>query len=124
MRAPSAAVFLKTYFETAGNTLDRHIELANEIRGLGASMLLAGIVAFLGIFMPRFKVTAFVVLSVMFAGVVLGRSVSLVVDGVPDASLLRPAIVEAILAVLNIFCLAYILIKERKSQSERSVPAN
>lgn len=111
---PSAAVFLQTYFESAGNTLDRHIELANEIRGLGASMLLAGIVALLGIFMPRFQVTSFVVVCVMFVGVILGRSVSLVVDGVPDADLLRPAIVEGILAALNVFCLASILIKEQR----------
>lgn len=117
---PSTAVFLQTYFETAGNSLDTHIELANEIRGLGASMLLAGMVAFLGIVMPRFRVTSFVVVCVIFVGVALGRSVSLVVDGVPDASLLRPAITEAILAALNLFCLANALIKERRSQGAGS----
>ena len=119
---PSAAVFLHTYFADASNALT--IEMASEIRGIGAEMLLGGIVAFVGIFMPRFKVTAFVVLCVMFGGVVLGRSVSLIVDGVPDASLERPATHEAILAALNVFCLTYILIMERKSLGKRSAPAN
>lgn len=118
---PSEAVFLRTYLEI-GNTLN--IEMASEIRGIGAEMLLAGIVAFLGIFIPRLKVTSFVVLSVLFVGVVLGRSVSLVVDGMPDESLLRPATIEMILAALNVFCLTYILTKEWKTQGERSAPAS
>ncbi len=112
---PSTAVFLQTYLES-GNTLST--EMASEIRGIGAEMLLAGAVAFLGVFLPRFRATSFVVLSVLFVGVVLGRSVSLVVDGMPDESLLRPAIVEMILAALNVFCLTYILIKERTSPGE------
>ncbi|WP_419913716.1 DUF4345 domain-containing protein [Hoeflea sp.] len=112
---PSAAVFLQSYFETAGNTLDRHIELASEIRGLGASMLLAGVVAFLGIVKPRFRLTSFVVVSVIFVGVVLGRSISLVADGVPDASLLRPAVIEGILAALNVVCLVRTFVEERKT---------
>lgn len=118
---PSAASFLKTYLADTGNTLT--IEMASEIRGIGAEMVLSGIVAFLGIFMPRFKVTAFVVLSVLFVGVVLGRSVSWVVDGAPDESLFMPLTHEAMLAALNVFCLAYILIRERKSTGKRSIPA-
>jgi len=111
---PSAVVFLQS-LESTADVLT--IEMASEIRGMGAELLLGGIVAFLGIFVPRFKVTALVVLSVMFVGVVLGRSVSLVFDGVPDANIFRAWNHQAILAALNVFCLAYILIKERKTQS-------
>ncbi len=107
---PSAAVFLQTYLEGSGQTITT--EMASEIRGIGAEMVLGGIVAFLGIFIARFQVTSFVVLSVIFVGIVLGRSVSLVVDVIPDESLLRPTTVEAVLAGLNVFCLAYILIKK------------
>ncbi|MDA4847174.1 DUF4345 domain-containing protein [Hoeflea poritis] len=118
---PSAASFLKTHLADDGNVLT--IEMMSEIRGIGAEMVLSGIVAFLGIFMPRFRVTAFVVLSVLFVGIVLGRSVSWVADGVPDESLFMPLTHEAILAAVNVFCLAYILIKERNSPGERSVAA-
>lgn len=110
---PSAAVFLQTHLASTGNVLTT--ELASEIRGLGAAMLLAGIVAFLGVFRSRASVTSFVVVSVIFAGVVVGRAVSLVFDGIPDADLFRPAIVEGILAALNLFCLAHSLIKEREA---------
>ena len=115
---PSAVVFL----QGTGNAPT--IEMANEIRGMGAEILLGGIVAFLGIFMPRFKFAAFVVLSVMFVGVVLGRSVSFFVDGVPDENIFRAWHHQAILAALNVSCLAYILIKERDSRGTRSAPAN
>ncbi len=115
---PSAVVFLQ------GSGIAPTIEMASEIRGAGAEIVLGGVVAFLGIFVPRFRVTAFVVLSVMFVGVVLGRSVSFFVDGVPDENIFRAWNHQAILAALNVFCLAYILIKERKSQDSRSAPAN
>ena len=119
---PSAATFLKTFLAGAGNTLT--VEMASEIRGIGAGMVLTGIVAFLGIFLPRFKVPAFVSLSVLFVGVVIGRAVSAVVDGVPDESLFMPVTHEAVLAAVNLFCLAYILIKERKSDGRISASAS
>ena len=118
---PSAVVFLQGI---ADPSTVLTIEMANEIRAMGAENVLGGIVAFLGIFIPRFRFTALVVLSVIFVSAALGRSVSLVVDGVPDENIFRAFHHQAILAALNVFCLAYILIKERKSPGERSAPAN
>ena len=114
---PSAVVFL----QGTGNAPT--VEMANEIRGIGAEMLLGGIVAFVGILIPRFRMTSFVLLSVIFVGMVLGRSVSWVVDGVPDANISRALQHEAILAVLNVSCLAYLLIKDRETQGRSSAPA-
>lgn len=107
---------MKTYLADSGNELT--VEMASEVRGIGAGMILTGIVAFLGIFIPRFKLPAFVSLSVFFFGVVLGRAVSSIVDGVPDEILFMPVTLEAILAAVNVFCLAHILIAERKSQGD------
>ena len=109
---PSAVVFLQSIADPSSVLT---IEMANEIRAMGAENVLGGIVAFLGIFIPRFRFTAFVVLSVIFVGAALGRSVSLVVDDVPDENIFRAFHHQAILGVLNVFCLAYILIKERKT---------
>ncbi|WP_419907144.1 DUF4345 domain-containing protein [Hoeflea sp.] len=109
---PSAVVFLQSIADPS-NVLT--IEMANEIRAMGAENVLAGFVAFLGIFIPRFRLTAFVVLSVIFVSATLGRSVSLVVDGVPDENIFRAWNHQAILAAMNVLCLAYILIKERKA---------
>ncbi|MEM9106961.1 MAG: DUF4345 domain-containing protein [Pseudomonadota bacterium] len=105
---PSAVVFLQGLADP-GSVLT--IEMANEIRAMGAENVLGGIVAFLGVFIPRFRFAAFVVLSVIFVSAALGRSVSLVVDGMPDENIFRAYHHQAILAVLNLFCLAYILMK-------------
>ena len=118
---PSAVVFLQSLADPS-NVLT--IEMANEIRGMGAENVLGGIVAFLGIFMPRFRFTAFVVLSVLFVGVVLGRSASLVVDGIPDENVFRAFHHQALLAVLNVSCLAYTVIKEPALLNERSAPTS
>lgn len=114
---PSAAAFLKTFFSEAKNTMT--VEMASEMRGIGVEMVLAGLVALLGIFMPRFRLAAFVLLSTLFVGIVLGRAISWVVDGVPDASLFIPWTFETILAALNVFCLAYILIREPGPTAEK-----
>lgn len=118
---PSAVVFLQSIADPS-NVLT--IEMANEIRGMGAENVLGGIVAFLGIFIPRFRFTAFVVLSVLFVGVVLGRSVSLIIDGIPDEHIFRAFHHQALLGVLNVCCLFYILIKEPGSLSGSSASAS
>lgn len=110
---PSAATFLKTYLADAGNALT--IEMASEFRGTGAGMVLSGTTALLAIFVPRLKMAAFIVLSVLFGGIVLGRAVSWVVDGVPDASLCVVLTLEATFALANLACLAAILVNEQKT---------
>ncbi|MEM6347203.1 MAG: DUF4345 domain-containing protein [Bacteroidota bacterium] len=102
---PSGAVFLQSYFKSATNSLTDHIDLVNEIRGVGAVMLLGGIVALIGVLREDMRQIAFVVTSLIFAGVILGRSLSLIIDGMPPQNLLRAAIAEGVLAALNIFCL-------------------
>lgn len=108
---PAAAVFLQTFFENSVNSLATDVDLVNEIRGVGAVMLLGGIVAIWGAVRADFRQTAFVVTAVIFGGVILGRSISLLIDGVPNANLMRAAVIEAVLAALNVFSLAHILIR-------------
>ena len=102
---PTEAVFLQTFFEHSGNSLDIHTDLVNEIRGVGAVMLLGGFVALLGTIRADFRSAAFVVLTVILGGVVLGRSYSFFIDGIPHANLIRAAIAEGVLGGLNVFCL-------------------
>ncbi len=112
---PTGAVFLQTYFANPVNSLALDIDLVNEIRGVGAVMFFGGIVAFLGTIRADFRQTAFVVTTVIFGGVVFGRSLSLFIDGIPNVNLIRAAIAEGVLAVLNIFCLVHLLVQGRKS---------
>ncbi|MEL6407539.1 MAG: DUF4345 domain-containing protein [Chloroflexota bacterium] len=109
---PTNALFLETYFENPANSLATNSDLVNEIRGIGAVMLLAAIVTVLGIRRADFRLTAFSMLTVIFGGVVLGRSISIVIDGMPNTNLLRAMSAEVVLALLNIFCLIPILSKD------------
>ncbi|MEO0565790.1 MAG: DUF4345 domain-containing protein [Chloroflexota bacterium] len=111
---PSQAVFLQTYLENPSNSLEIDIDLASEIRGIGAVMVLGGIIALIGATRADFRLTSFVVASVIFVGVVLGRSASLFVDGMPNDDLIRAASFEFVLSVLNIFCLVTILNRGQK----------
>lgn len=111
---PAKAVFLQSYFEDPTNSLAAHTDLANEIRGVGAVMLLGGIIAFLGIIRPEFQFTSFVVLTVILGGVVFGRALSIFMDGMPHANLLRAFVAEIVLAALNIVCLVSSLMLHQK----------
>ena len=112
---PSEAVFLQTYFEAPENSLETNIDLVSEIRGVGAVMLLGGVVALIGVIRVDFRVTSFVVATVIFGGVVLGRALSLFIDGIPNADLIRAATAEMVLTTLNVFCLISILIQDHKA---------
>ncbi|MEM9775701.1 MAG: DUF4345 domain-containing protein [Chloroflexota bacterium] len=110
---PAGAVFLQTFFENPENSLDIAIDLVNEIRGVGSVLFLGGIIALIGARRADFRFTAFVVTNVIFSGIVIGRSLSFLIDGMPHSGLIVVFTTEAVLAVLNIFCLIQFLIKER-----------
>ncbi len=112
---PEKAVFLQTYFENPDNSLGIHVDLVNEVRGEGAVMFLGGMVAILGALRSNFRQSAFVTVTVIFAGVILGRSLSFFIDGMPSTNLIRVAVVESVLAALNIYCLVNSLLQAKGS---------
>ena len=79
-------------------------------------MVLGGIIALLGTIRADFRLTSFVVVAVIFAGIVLGRSLSLFIDGMPNADLMRAYVVEIVLGVLNVFCLVSMSIQSHQPQ--------
>ncbi|MEM6806912.1 MAG: DUF4345 family protein, partial [Bacteroidota bacterium] len=107
---PNKAVFLSSYVEKAGNTLETHIDLLSEIRGVGAVMLIGGIIVLLGAIREDLMENSFLVASLIFAGVVIGRSLSFFLEGMPSQDLVRVFTVEAVLGALNIVCLGHTLI--------------
>lgn len=100
---PSKANFLQTYTENSTNTLVQDVDLLNEIRGVGSVMLLGGIVILLGVFMPGLRRTSLVVAGVIFVGVVLGRIVSISLDGTPNTEVMKATMAEVVLGALNVF---------------------
>ena len=100
---PKKAKFLQSYLAKPENKLEKDIDLLNEIRGIGAVMLLGGIIILLGAILPDFRLSAFVVALVLLFGVVLGRLISFGLDGKPNQDVLRATFIEIVLSGLNIF---------------------
>ena len=113
--SPTTAVFLQTFFENPDNSLDVTIDLANEVRGVGAVLFLGGIAALVGTRSENLRLTSFVVTTVVFGGIVIGRSLSIFIDGIPPSDLVRVAVIEGVLSLLNLFCLVHILIQHKTS---------
>jgi len=107
---PKKANFLKAYLSNPENELENDIDLVNEIRGIGAVMLLGGIAILLGAIIPDLRLTSFIIAIVIFLGIVSGRSISFILDGKPNKAVIKATIAEVFLSVLNIFCLINILI--------------
>ena len=112
---PAAAVFLQTFFENPTHSLEVSTDLVNEIRGIGTVMLLAGVVAIIGVFRPAFRVTALTVTTVIFVGVALGRAISMGIDGMPPPELMRVFMIEGILALMNLLSLTFSLVQNDRA---------
>ncbi|MEO0899875.1 MAG: DUF4345 domain-containing protein [Bacteroidota bacterium] len=106
---PASAVFLKNYVNDPSRNQGNHPDVYNEVRGVGAVMVLGGIVCLLGALWEDIRFTSFVVACVIFMGVVVGRLVSIAIDGIPAKELLSIFYVELFIGVLNVFCLSLML---------------
>ncbi len=102
---------MQTFLEDSENSLPTVTDLFNEIRGVGAVMFLGGLIALLGVVRTNFQLTSFTVVTVIFGGVILGRLLSFLVDGIPSQNLISVSLIEGILAGLNVFCLINTLIQ-------------
>ena len=102
---PSKANFLQTYVTKSENKLAEDVDLLNEIRGVGAVMLLGGIVILLGTIMPALRLGSFLVAVVIFLGVVFGRLISFGLDGRPNKDVIKGTFAEIVISALNIYCL-------------------
>lgn len=98
---------IKTYAKNSGIQLENDASLLNEIRGVAAVMLCAGIVIALGVFINQFVSISLVVACIVFLGFALGRLISLKADGKPNKQIIQGILFELILGVANVFCLLY-----------------
>ena len=101
---------IKTYLKNSGIKLENDTSLLNEMRGVSAAMLCAGIIISLGIFIPYLTFTSHVIASLIFGGFAIGRFISIAVDGKPNKQILQGILFEIILGGANIFTLVQTLI--------------
>ncbi|WP_411029987.1 DUF4345 domain-containing protein [Spongiimicrobium sp. 3-5] len=96
---------IKTYLKNSGIKLENDISLLNEIRGVAAVMLCAGVIALLGTFIDKLTFTSHFVASLIFVGFAIGRLISLKADGKPSKQITQGILFELVLGVANVFCL-------------------
>ncbi len=94
---------IKTYLKSSGIQLNNDVNLLNEIRGVSAVMLCAGIITALGIFFPSHNFTSFVVGALIFIGFAIGRLLSISADGKPNQQIKQGIIFELVLGSANLF---------------------
>tara|TARA_B100000497_G_C7627944_1_gene377337 strand:+ start:228 stop:614 length:387 start_codon:yes stop_codon:yes gene_type:complete len=96
---------IKTYFKNSGIKLENDNSLLNEMRGVSAVMLSAGVIIALGIFIEKLTFTSHSVAVLIFIGFAIGRIVSLKADGKPSKQITQGILFELVFGVANIFCL-------------------
>ncbi len=96
---------VKTYLKNSGIKLETDASLLNEMRGVAAVMLCAGIIVLFGTFTEKLTFTSHFVASLMFVGFVIGRLISLRTDGKPSKQITQGMLFELILGAANVFCL-------------------
>jgi hypothetical protein len=96
---------IKTYLKNSGIKLENDASLLNEIRGVSAVMLCAGIIILLGTFIGKLTFTSHLVASLIFVGFAIGRLISIKADGKPSKQISQGILFELVLGAANVFCL-------------------
>lgn len=96
---------IKTYLKSSGIKLENDPSLLNEMRGVSAVMLSAGIIIALGIFIEKLTFTSHIIASLIFVGFAIGRLISLKADGKPNKQISQGILFELVLGAANVFCL-------------------
>lgn len=99
---------IKTYLKNSGIKLENDASLLNELRGVGAVMLCAGIIILLGTVIEKLTFTSHFIASLIFVGFAIGRLISLKVDGKPSTQITQGILFELVFGAANVFCLIYI----------------
>ena len=94
---------IKAYAKNSGITLEKNADLLNEMRGVSALMMLAGLSIGLGAILPKFQMISFTIAVLLFIGFAIGRSISIGVDGKPNKQIIQGLASEVVLGGLNIF---------------------
>ena len=94
---------INAYSKNSGITLERNVNLLNEIRGVSSLMLIGGIIISLGVFFDNLTQISFVVATLIFLGFIVGRVLSVIVDGKPNQKIIQGIFFELVLGFANFF---------------------
>ncbi len=87
------------------DNLGDNINLLSEIRGPGGALLVAGILIILGAFTSSLTITSLILSSLFYLSYGFSRVLSMMIDGIPNESLVIATILEIIIGFLSIVML-------------------
>lgn len=82
--------------------------ILSDLRGMGGAMLVLGIYVFANAFRRASRQSALIIASVVSLSFVAFRSLSLILDGIPDMTIMMAYCIETLMAVFGV-----LLIKQR-----------
>lgn len=96
---------IQTFLKNSGIALKNDASLLNEMRGISAVMLCAGLIISLGIFIDKLTFNSHLVASLIFLGFAIGRLISLKADGKPSIQITQGNVFEVVFGLANLFYL-------------------
>ena len=96
---------IKAYLKNSGIKLEKDVSLLNEMRGVSAVMLSAGIIILFGTVIQELRTISHSLSILLFIGFFVGRLVSIILDGKPNKQTIQNLIFEPVFGLANIFCL-------------------
>ena len=100
----AALLFAPVAFEaSAGIQLGQNNTLLSELRASGGTLLVAGVLIMYGAFNSRMTFNSIMLSSLFYLSYGLSRIFSMLIDGMPNQSLVIATIVEIVIGVLSLF---------------------
>jgi len=96
---------IANYAKNSGINLDNNVDLLNEMRGVSAVMLCAGIIIGMGALISGLMFTSFVVGALIYLGFAIGRFVGWATDGKPNKQISQGIVFELVFGGAHLFCL-------------------
>jgi len=105
-----AAILLQphAFFATSGITLANNPDLLSEIRAPGGLLVGCAVVILLGAFRQSITKSALILSAIVYGSYGFTRMFSMMLDGLPSASLIAAAAMEITVGALCLFALARI----------------
>ena len=116
----AATIFVvpDAFYASYGIEIGRDVNLANEMKAPAGLLFLAGLAMLAGVFRAEHAVSSLTVAAVVFLSYGLSRSLSMALDGIPNAALAGAAAFEI---AIGIVCLIDLLRIRRSGQARRMV---
>ncbi|MFY0598570.1 MAG: DUF4345 domain-containing protein [Cyclobacteriaceae bacterium] len=101
-----ALLFAPVAFEASvGVSLGRDINLLSELRAPGGMIVIAGVLIMLGVFISRMTPISVFLSCLFYLSFGLSRVVGMILDGIPNQSILTSAIIEMVIGLLSLLVL-------------------